>query len=269
MSDILSEFSSVVGTLALSSVLSAAATLVICLIVIRLALKIVDKLLARTKLEEQVQRYIRTAIRLILYIICAILVVESLGIQTTSLVALLSVGSLGVTLAAEDILGNMAGSLVILSAHPFNPGDVIETSGAIGTVTEISLNHTKLLTADGLTVLLPNRELSSSKIINYTALGRRRITQKITASYDAPTDAVRAACEEALAATPNVLSEPAPAVYLSNYGESAIEYTIFCWTEASNYTQVLYSLCEYLRSTFDAHNVEMTYNHLNVHIVEG
>ena len=268
MANIISEFGAAIGTVALSSALSAIVTLIICLIIIRMLMKVVDKLLNRSKLEEQVRKYVRMAIRLVLYVIGALIVIDSLGIPITSLVAFLSVGSLGITLAAEDILGNVAGGMVILSSHPFNVGDLIETNGALGNVTEITLNHTKLQTPDGLTVLLPNQELASSKITNYSVLGRRRVTQKVTASYDAPTETVKKACWEALANTPYVLEDPAAAVRLSNYGESAIEYTIFCWTETAHYGDVLFGLGENLRDAFEKYNVEMTYNHLNIHILD-
>jgi len=134
MANIMSEFSATIGTVALGNVLSAIVTLIICLIVIRLVMSVVDKLLNRTKLDEQVRKYVRTAIRLVLYVIGTLIVVDSLGIPITSLVALLSVASLGITLAAEDILANIAGGLVILSSHPFNIGDYIEASGTSGTV---------------------------------------------------------------------------------------------------------------------------------------
>ena len=132
---------------------------------------------------------------------------------------------------------------------------------------EISLTHTKLETADGQIVLQPNREMSSSKIINFTLLGRRRIVYKVTASYDAPTEAVKNACMEAVLAFPAVLKEPAPTVYLSNYGASAIEYTIRCWTTPGNYWDTYFKMYEVLRDTFAKHGVEMTYDHLNVHVV--
>lgn len=257
------------GGMTLGKILSALLTLIVCLIVIKAILKLANRLLSRSKLDARVQKYIHTGVKMILYVIAAIIVVGSLGIDMTSLVALLSVGSLGVTLAAEDILGNVAGGLVILSAHPFSIGDFIEVGGTSGNVQEISLNHTKLLTPDGLLVLLPNKELSSSKVINYTVLGRRRVTQKVTASYDAPTEDVKAACRDALANTPNILEDPASAVYLSNYGESSIEYTVFCWCSAADYWDVYFGLGENLRSAFAAHDVEMTYDHLNVHIVEN
>lgn len=257
------------GSMTLSKVLTVLVTLIICLIVTKAVLKLTGRLLSHSKLDARVQKYVHSGIKLVLYIIAALVVVDSLGVPITSLVALLSVGSLGITLAAEDILGNVAGGLVILSSHPFSIGDFIEASGVSGTVQEISLNHTKLLTPDGLLVMLPNKELSSSKVINYTVLGRRRVTQKVTASYDAPTEKVKAACQDAVGMTSKILEDPAPAVYLSNYGESSIEYTVFCWCSAADYWDVYFGLGENLRNAFAAHNVEMTYDHLNVHIVEN
>lgn len=258
-----------IAGMTLAKILYALFTLIVCLIVIKAVLKLTIRLLSRSKLDARVQKYIQTGIKLVLYIIAVVIVAESLDVNMTSLVALLSVGSLGITLAAEDILGNVAGGLVILSAHPFSMGDFIEVNGVSGTVQEISLNHTKLLTPDGLLVLLPNKELSSSKVINYTVLGRRRVTQNVTASYDAPTEDVKAACRDALANTPKLLEDPASAVYLSNYGESSIEYTVFCWCSAADYWDVYFGLGENLRSAFAGHGVEMTYDHLNVHIVEN
>jgi small conductance mechanosensitive channel len=231
-------------------------------------MKLTRNLLSKSKLDHRVQKYLISGIRLVLYVISALIVVDSLGIPITSLVALLSVASLGVTLAAEDILSNVAGGLVILSSRPFAIGDFIEASGVSGTVEEITLNHTKLITADGLLVMVPNKTLSSSQMTNYTALGRRRVKQVVTASYDAPTETVKAACRQALDMTDGILSDPAPAVYLSSYGESSIEYTIFCWTKTAAYWDVYFGLTEHLRDCFAQKDVEMTYDHLNVHIVE-
>ncbi len=258
-----------VGGLTLSKILSAAATLLVCLLAVRLLTKVARKLLSASKLDARIQKYLLTGIRLVLYVITVVIVAESLNINTTSLVALLSVGSLGITLAAEDILGNVAGGLVILSSHPFSIGDFVEANGVSGTVEEISLNHTKLVTPDGLLVMMPNKELASARMTNYTVRGSRRVVQKVTASYDAPTETVKEACRKALAMTDGVLEEPAPAVHLTNYGESAIEYTLYCWAAANDYWDVYFALGEHLRTAFEACGVEMTYSHLNVHIVEN
>ena len=259
-----------VGGYSLSKILSALVTLLVCLIAVRLIMKIVTRLLSRMqKVNERLQKVIRTSVKVLLYVLTVIITAEALGVNTSSLTALLSVLTLGITLAAEDILGNVAGGLVILSSHPFSIGDFIEADSTSGTVEEINLNHTKLVTPEGVLVMLPNKELASSKVSNYTLLGRRRVTRKVTASYDAPTETVKAACREALAQTEHILEDPAPSVYLTNYGDSSIEYTVYCWATPENYWDVHFALGERLRETFAAHGVEMTYDHLNVHIVEN
>ena len=256
------------GGYSLSHILSAILTLLICLLVSRLLLKLAKKLLHRgKKLNDRLRQIILTAIKVVLYVLTGIITAGALGLNTTSVTALVSVLTLGVTLAAEDILGNVAGGLVILSSHPFNIGDEIEISGTVGVVRELALNHTKVETCNGQYVMLPNKELSSSRIINYTAMGRRRMVVNVTASYDAPTDTVKAACMEAVAATPNVLPEPAPQAYLTGYGSSSIEYSVRCWTATKDYWGAYYALNENLRTAFAAHNVEMTYDHLNVHVL--
>lgn len=258
------------GGYSLSHILSALLTLLVCLVAARLLLKLAKRLLHRVqRLNDRLRQIILTALKVVLYLLTGIITAEALGLNTSSLTALVSVLTLGVTLAAEDILGNVAGGLVILSSHPFNIGDEIEVSGTTGTVREITLNHTKLETADGHFIMQPNKELSSSRIVNYTALGRRRVVRRITASYDAPTDTVKAACLEAVAATPGTLEEPAPAVYLTDYGSSAIEYSVRCWTKAEDYWTAYFALNENLRTAFAAHGIEMTYDHLNVHMVSA
>ena len=262
------DLSAALGDLSLTTVLTTVVTLIVCLVIGRIITKLVRRLLEKTTFEERVEKYILIGVRAILYLLTAMIVLGSLNIDMTSLVALLSVASLGVTLAAEDILANMAGGMVILAAHPFSIGDYISVSGAEGTVEEITLNYTKLITGDGLFVMLPNKALADSQMVNYTRLGRRRINMTVTASYDAPTETVKTACMEAILNTPNVLTDPAPAVYLSEYGSSSIEYTVRCWAETSHFWDVKFALNENLRTSFAAHNVEMTYDHLNVHIMD-
>lgn len=257
------------GKLALENILAAAVTLAVCLVAVRLLFKLARRLLERTKLEERIRRYILMLLKLLLYTLTVVFTAGSLGINMTSLVALLSVGSLGVTLAAEDVLGNVAGGLVILSSHPFAIGDFIESDGVSGTVEEISLNHTKLTTPDGLTALLPNKALAASKVVNYTALGRRRIVWKMSAAYDAPTEAVKAACLRAAEATEHILPDPAPAVYLTGFEESGIAFTVYCWAAAEDFWTTQFALAENLRREFSRAGVEIPYNKLDVHIVDG
>lgn len=257
------------GGYSLGKILSAVLTLIVCLLVTKLIIRAVEKLMNRTKYtNDRLRRVTLNASKGVLYILTVIIVAGTIGINTSSLTAIASVLTLGITLATQDLMSNVAGGLVILSTHPFSVGDVIESDGTVGTVREISLNHTKIETADGQIVFQPNSAISSAKITNYSTLGRRRVVISIGAAYDAPTEDVKAACLEAMAAVPGILDEPAPEVRLVNYGESAIEYSLRCWTNVGDYWEVNFALNEAVRESFNRHGIEIPYNHLNVHILE-
>ena len=250
-------------------ILSAVVTLCVCILAIRLVTRLLNRILNQSKLDARIKQIITAAVRVILYILTAIMVIQQLGINTSSFVALLSVFSLGITLAAEDILGNLAGSVVLISAHPFAIGDIVQSGDQIGVISGMGFYYTKLLNIDGQYVLIPNKELAESRIVNYSTLGRRRVTVKISAAYDAPTNTVKKACYEAVAMTDNILSDPAPSVQLTNYGSNSVEYSVFCWAAPSDFLTVTYALNDHLRTTFAQNQVEMTYDHLNVHIIEN
>ena len=203
---------------------------------------------------------------MVAWIVTILIVADQLGIPVTSLVALFSVLSLAISLAVQSILANIAGGIVILLSKPFQPGDYIDTTSGRGVVSQIGLNATWLQTDDGQRLVVPNSMLSADKIINYTTLGSRRLKLLVTASYDADPESVRQACLAAVAKTDKILTDPAPQVVLTNYGASSIEYTVRVWCKPSDYTRVYYPLMENFYAAFKEAGVEMTYDHLNVHI---
>ena len=171
------------GTLSASKILTAAAILVTCLIVIRLLMKLIRRLLSQSKLDERVQRYMLSGIRLVLYIVAGIITAECPEIDMSSLVALLSVGSLGVTPGR----GGHSGKRGRRPGDPllppfFHQGDFIEADSTSGTVEEINLNHTKLITPEGVLGDAAQQGAGQFQVSNYTLLGRRRVTRKVTAS---------------------------------------------------------------------------------------
>ena len=125
----------------LSGFIALVLTIVIGLIAIRVIQKIANRLLSNSKLDGRIQKYLLSGLKLVLYVIYVIAILDQLGIDPTSLVALLSVAALALALAAEDILGNMAGGLVILTSHPFTIGDFVEAGGTSGTVEEIKIGR--------------------------------------------------------------------------------------------------------------------------------
>ena len=266
----LSSLTSHLKTFTMEKALAAVLVFLVCLLVIKVVTRLTEKLLGRVKrLDPRMNRYALTALKAVLYILTALIVAQSLGIPTTSLVALFSVLSLAVSLAVQDVLGNVAGGIVILFSKPFQIGDYIETDAVAGTVYAIDLTYTKLDTPDGQRVLMPNSTMADSKIVNFTELGTRRIDLAITASYDDAIQTVRASLLAAVAATPDILPDPAPVVVVTNYDASAIEYHLRCWSKVDTYWDARNTLMEEVKHAFDRDGVTMTYNHLNVHIVEN
>ena len=256
------------GALTLTSVLGALLTLIVCLIAIKIIMSIFTKLLGKTSMDQRVRGYALGGIRTVLWILTILIVADSLGIPVTSLVAMLSVFTLAISLAVQSVLGNIAGGIVIMLNKPFKEGDYIDTPNGAGTVAKMSLSYTYLNTPDNLQIVIPNSALSAGKVVNYTQLGTRRVDHTITASYDASVEDVRRACLEAVARTAKVMDTPAPVVLVTAYGESSISYSVRMWTSCDDYWDVYFASLENIRTCFAEANVEMTYNHLNVHIVE-
>lgn len=256
------------GALTLNKVVHVLLLALIGVVVIRVILKLLDGMLARSKSLKPLSRYIHSVAKIAMTFILVLMVAEDMGIHTTSLVAMLSVAGLAVSLALQNTLSNVAGGIMLLVTTPFQVGDYVEADGISGTVHAIDLSYTAILTIDGKEIFVPNSQLSGTKIINYTILGRRRVDLNFTASYDAPTATVKQAIGEVLEDIPQIITDPAPEIHLSDYQASSIQYVVRAWTTAADYWTVYYAIQEGVREAFDRHGVEMTYDHLNVHILD-
>ena len=256
------------GALTLDKVVHVLLLILVGVVVIRVVLKLLDRVLARSKSLKSLSRYIHSVAKISMAFILVLMVAEDVGIHTTSLVAMLSVAGLAVSLALQNTLSNVAGGIMLLVTTPFQVGDYVEADGVSGTVHAIDLSYTAILTIDGKEIFVPNSQLSGTKIINYTILGRRRVDLNFAASYDAPTATVKQAIGEVLEDIPQIIAEPAPEIHLSDYQASSIQYVVRAWTAAADYWTVYYAIQEGVREAFDRHGVEMTYDHLNVHILD-
>lgn len=259
------------GIPALDKVLNLAATVLLLLVlgvlVIRVILRLCDRVFDRSERLAPFRTYLRSTLRVVLYILLTLAILGSVGVEITSFVALLSVAGLAVSLSLQNTLSNVAGGIMLLLSKPFTVGDYVSCDGIEGTVRAVDLAYTTFTTVDNKEIFVPNSQIVSAKITNYNALGRRRVDLTYTASYDAPTDDVRAAILEAAAAFPQIASDPEPSVVISDYGASSIAYFVRLWVPAVDYWTVYYGMNEKVRETFAAHKVEMTYDHLNVHML--
>lgn len=261
----LTKIKSFFASLTLEKLVPAIIILVVALFIIKILTKLFDKLLDRSKISKSIHGFLRSTFRILMYSIAGMMVASSLGFDVTSLVALLSVVSLGVSLALQNSLANVAGGIMVLTNQPFHVGDWVEVGGVSGTVLEIGMSYTKLQTADKKEIYVPNSEISGTKIINYTAAGQRRVDLFFSASYDAPAETVKAALLKA-AMLPAVLADPAPFTGVESYGDSSIKYVLRVWVATADYWDTYYAINESVRVCFEESGISMTFPHLNVHL---
>ena len=172
---------------------------------------------------------------------------------------------MALSLAIQGILGNIVSGIVILSTHPIQKGEYVSVGGVEGTVDSVGLVYTKLMTLDNKVVYVPNNEISTSKIVNFSRDGKRRVDFVFTASYDCNPEDVKAALVKACN-VPNLLEEEGVFVRVSDYKESNIEYTVRVWTKVETYWDVYFDVIGNVKNAYDADGIQFTYPHINVHM---
>ena len=266
--EVLDSVTQTLGRFTWSSVLRLVLLIILCLVVKKLVMRVAEKAILRLKVAKSLHTFIKSVLNILLWFILILIVADYIGIPVTSLLAVLSLAGLAISLAIQGTLSNLAGGLMLLSAKPFAVGDYVEAAGISGTVMDIGLVYTRVTTPDNKLIFVPNSEISGAKIINYSAEENRRVDLVVSASYDAPVEQVEAILGKVLTGHPKVLDDPAPFARVSNYGSSAIEYTLRAWCANGDYWDVYFDLIRQVKLAFDQNGIEMTYDHINVHMME-
>ena len=257
------------GTITLSVLIPAVLAFALCFVGIKLLSKLTDRLLRGSKkLDGTLQGFIRSAVKIILWIITAIIVADTLGIPTTSLVALVSVVGLALSLSIQNIMSNLFSGVTLLVTKPFAAGNYVDVAGKSGVIKTVGLFYTVMDTFDNMVISIPNSDVTSSAVINYSAEPLRRVDMSFSASYEDSTEAVKAAILQAAAGDERIIAEPAPFVALKEYKASSIDYAVRVWCKNSDYWDVYYGMNERVRVCFEENGIQMTYEHINVHLVE-
>ena len=244
------------------------AMLVTCVVAIRILVGVADRALARTKMDPGNRTFLPSGLKVRLWMVALCALLGYLGVPMTSMVALLSVLGLALSLAIQGILANLAGGIMILTAHPFSAGDFVEAAGVSGTVQEVGLVYTKLYTTDNKVVYVPNGEISGKTITNYNGNDTRRVELKLNLSYNADPEQVKAVLARVVGEHPLTLPTPEAVIRVNGYGGSAVEYVVRTWCATADYWDVRFDLLEQAKAALDAAGLEMTYDHLNVHMME-
>lgn len=188
------------------------------------------------------------------------------GIDTAGIGTIIASLGVGVSLAVQGSLSNLAGGLIILIMRPFKIGDFITAQGEAGTVEEIKIFYTYIVTGDNRVVMIPNGALANGNIVNNSIKELRRVDLKFSISYDEDFEKAKKAIYEVIESNENIVTDPQPLVRVISHGESAIDIVTRVWTKNANYWAVYFDMMEAIKTKFDSANIEIPYNQLDVHV---
>lgn len=216
---------------------------------------------ARHSTDNTLSTFVATLVRYLVIAVGLVAVLQQLGVQATSVLAVLGAASLAIGLALQGTLGNVAAGVMILLLRPYRAGDRVELGGRQGRVQGLDLFNTKLLGYDGLTVYLPNGKVFGDTIVNISQGGRRRVDVVFGVDYEDDLDLALEILLEAARGDARVQPTPEPWAKVTASLDSAMEVTLRCWTSTDDWQDVRFDLIKQIKETFDARGVSIPYPH--------
>lgn len=201
-----------------------------------------------------------------LLVVVVIMSLAQLGIQTTSMLAVFGAAGLAIGLALKDSLSNFASGVMLVMFRPFKIGHVVEVSGVTGKVKDLRIFSTILITPDNKEVIIPNGQVTSDVITNYTSQGTRRVDLVFGVSYDDDLKVAKKIMEDTVNAHPLVMKEPAPKVALMELGASSVDFVVRPWTTVDDYWTVYSDLLEQMKANLEAGGCSFPYPQSDVHL---
>ena len=192
-----------------------------------------------------------------------------LGIQTTSLIAIMAAGGLAVGLALQGSLANFAAGVLIVMFRPYRVGDFVEAAGIAGTVLDVQILTTILKTGDNKQIVVPNGQIMGSIITNYSANETRRIDMVFGVSYDDDLDKVRSTIEDLVAAEDRITDDPPCLIAVSELADSSVNFVVRPWVKTSDYWGVKFDFTEAVKKRFDKEGISFPYPQQDIHIISS
>jgi small conductance mechanosensitive channel len=230
----------------------------------RLILRALDRL---PRMDATLKPLLSSLVRYTIIAITLVAVLARLGVQTTSIIAVLGAAGLAIGLALQGTLQNIAAGIMLLLLRPFKVGDYIDAGGIAGTVDEIGLFTTDMKTYDGLYRSVPNASLWNTSILNYSRLPTRRMAVPVGIAYEDDVEKAMALLLDHLKQDSRVLSEPAPQVLVTGLGESSVELSLRCWSERTDFWTLKYELNKNAKLWLDAAGISIPFPQRDVHLI--
>ncbi len=249
-------------------ILLAVIVLIVGIQIIKLLRRIVRKSMQRANADTGVVQFVDSFLKAILYILLFFMIASGFGLNTASIVALLGSAGVAIGLAVQGSLSNFAGGVLILLLKPFKVDDYIIISGNAneGTVMEIQLFYTKLVTVDNHVVIIPNGELTTSNIINMSTLSERRINISVSIAYDADIRTAKEVIQSVLEQDAAVLKDKEHFVFVDELADSGVNLKVRCWSRNEDYWETKWRLTENVKYALDEAGISIPFPQMDVHL---
>lgn len=229
--------------------------------IIKAMMKVLRKAMNKRDYDESLEKFLLNLCNWSLKILLIVVVLGTVGVETTSFAAILAAAGLAIGMALQGSLANFAGGVLIMIFKPIRIGDLIEAQGEIGVVKEIEIFTTKLTGLSNKEIIIPNAALSNGNIVNYTTEGTRRVDLVFGVGYDSDIKQTKEVLMNVLTSHDKVLSDPAPAVTVLELADSSINFAVRPWCKTEDYWDVYFDVTEHTKEALDAAGIEIPYPH--------
>jgi small conductance mechanosensitive channel len=229
--------------------------------IIKATLNAITKIMDKRDYEVSLKKFLLNLIGWVFKIVLVIIILGTLGIETTSFAAILAAAGLAIGLALQGSLGNFAGGVLLMIFKPIKIGDLIEAQGEVGVVKEIEIFTTKLTGLSNREIIIPNGSLSNGNIINYSTEGTRRVDLTFGVGYDSDIKKTKEVLMSVLTNHPKVLQDPKPTVNVSELADSSVNFAVRPWCTTEDYWTVYFEVTEATKEALDAAGIEIPYPH--------
>ena len=230
--------------------------------------KLVRRLMERSNIDPTLVKFTGSVIYIALLTFVILAALSQLGIQTTSFIAVLGAAGLAIGLALQGSLSNFAAGFLMILFRPFKVGDFIEGAGTMGTVEEIQIFTTTIVTPDNKTVIVPNSKMTGDNIINWTVKGTRRVDMVFGIAYNDDIDKAKEIMSDVLSKEGRILKTPEPTIAVSELADSSVNFVVRPWVKADDYWSVYFDITENTKKALDAAGLTIPFPQRDVHVYE-
>jgi small conductance mechanosensitive channel len=235
-------------------------------IVVNLLVNLVGKLLTRAKYDPMLVDFLKSIAKAVLMLFVIVAALDQLGVNTTSMVAILGAAGLAIGLSLQGSLQNFAAGVMLLVFKPFKSGDFVDAGGDMGTVKSIGIFTTVMNTPDNKEIIIPNGAIYSGNITNFSAKDTRRVDMVFGIGYGDDLKKAKSLLEEMVKADERVLAEPAPQIAVSELGDSSVNFVVRPWVNASDYWGLKFDFTEAVKLRFDQEGISIPFPQMDVHV---